>query len=143
MTDNISRIITRALDPLKQFNLVEMRYAGDTRFREWDALHTAVPTAIIEALQDAGYAIVPTGGDVPTTITEKSDDIQYRTEFRAQMEMPAMVVFAEVKVDAYVAHDPKYRKQYLPQLLADAMWKEMRDRIVEKLIRGIGDAPTG
>lgn len=136
----IPSAITRALAPLKGWS--EHRLVGSRAERiVWEEYHRAAPDEIISSLQDAGYAIVPIGGNVPVTVSiNRGEEWEMRATVRAQMQMKPLMVFAEQRIPTDYLTNPDLTRTYLPKVLARTMLAAFEDQMAVQIGQAI-EAP--
>ena len=132
---DIASAVKRALRPLHTWS--ETRLFGSRGEKIiWQEMHNAAPNDVIEALFDAGFAIVRAGGKLPTEVRVLTEE-PYRVRVRAQATMQPLIAFAEQMIDERMWEDVEFKRRHLPQILARTALRVFEERLTEDLAKAI------
>lgn len=133
--DAIINAVARGLGPLKAWS-GERFYGTRGEKLVWLQHHEDAPQGIIEALHEAGFAIVPMGGTMPVRVSIAKEN-GYRTRYRVQLEMPQVIAGAEQSLPEPMNSDPEFRQQHLPRILARVLLSQFEQQVGQAIAQGI------
>lgn len=133
MPDQLGRnVVARALDPI--FDWATSRLYGNRgEHLHWRALRESGAQAVLDALHDAGFAVVPMNAPfVPSVSTKYVSPFNY--EMRLEVEVEPGVHATTIQYDArWVSYGPVHLREELGRRLARQISTRFEDQLREKV----------